>query len=333
MVVLVTGGCGYIGSKLIRDMVADPKFSGTTIRVIDNMMRERYVALMDLPGKSDFEFLEGDIRKDEDMRNAFRDVDMVVDLAGITNAPISFERKELTFDVNVNGGRKVIEYAVKSDVEKFVYSSTASVYGPTKGIVDETYHCKPVSPYGESKLQAEVFCLEISKQSGLDVTVLRLGTVHGYSIGMRFDTVVDRFAYLACAGMPLTVWESARMEKRPYLHVADATDALIFALGRSDIKAQTYNVIGENASMNRIIDVIKKEVPNVQVTVTPSPSLNQLSYELDGSKIERLGFRPRKSLEDGVREVVEKFHALLGSRARHARRILPRTVLAELSES
>jgi len=157
--------------------------------------------------------------------------------------------------------------------------------------------------------------------------------VHGYSIGMRFDTVVDRFAYLACAGMPLTVWESARMEKRPYLHVADATDALIFALGRSDIKAQTYNVIGENASMNRIIDVIKKEVPNVQVTVTPSPSLNQLSYELDGSKIERLGFRPRKSLEDGVREIVEKFHALLGSRARHARRILPRTVLAELSES
>jgi len=95
MVVLVTGGCGYIGSKLIRDMVADPKFSGTTIRVIDTMMRERYVASVDLPGKSDFEFLEGDIRKDEDLKNAFRDVDMVVDLAGITNAPFPSSAENL----------------------------------------------------------------------------------------------------------------------------------------------------------------------------------------------------------------------------------------------
>jgi len=332
MVVLVTGGCGYIGSKLIRDMVADPKFSGTTIRVIDNMMRERYVALMDLPGKSDFEFLEGDIRKDEDLKNAFRDVDMVVDLAGITNAPLSFERRELTFDVNVNGGRKVVECAVRFGVEKFVYSSTASVYGPTKGVVDETYHCKPISPYGESKLQAEEFCLQTSKQSGLDVTVLRLGTVHGYSIGMRFDTVVDRFAYLSCAGMPLTVWESARTEKRPYLHVADATDALIFALGRPDMKGQTYNVIGENASVNRIIEVIKGEVPDVHVTVTPSPSLNQLSYELDGSKIEGLGFRARKGLEDGVREIVGKFHTLLSGRARRPGRTTPKMAVAETSE-
>jgi UDP-glucose 4-epimerase len=333
MVVLVTGGCGYIGSKLIRDLAADQKFAGTTIRVIDNMMRERYVALMDLPGKSDFEFLEGDIRKGEDLRNAFRDVDMVVDLAGITNAPISFERKELTFEVNVDGGRKVVEYALKTGVNKFVYSSTASVYGPTKGIVDETYHCKPISPYGESKLQAEEFCLAASKQSGLDVTVLRLGTVHGYSVGMRFDTVVDRFAYLSCAGMPLTVWESAKTEKRPYLHVGDATNALIFALDRPDMKGQTYNVIGENASINRIIEVIEKEVPDVHVIVSPSPSLNQLSYELDGSKIERVGFHPRWGLKDGVREIVDKFHTLLRGHSGHPTRISPKTAVAETSES
>ncbi|TMI06314.1 NAD-dependent epimerase/dehydratase family protein, partial [Candidatus Bathyarchaeota archaeon] len=244
MTILVTGGCGYIGSRLIRDLALGSKFSGSTIRVLDNMSKERYVSLMDLPSSKKFEFIEGDIRKGEDLGKAFRDIEMVVDLAGITNAPLSFERKDLTFDVNVNGGRKVVDYALKYEVEKFVYSSTASVYGPTKGIVNESFTCKPISPYGESKLQAEQSCLAAVEKHGLDATVLRLGTVYGYSIGIRFDTVVDRFTYLACSGAPLTVWESARTEKRPYLHVADASDAILFALGRPDTKGEIYNVVG-----------------------------------------------------------------------------------------
>jgi UDP-glucose 4-epimerase len=316
MVILVTGGCGYIGSRLIRALAADRKFAGSTIRVLDNMMRERYVAIMDLPLQGHFEFLEGDIRKDDDLEKAFKDVEMVIDLAGITNAPLSFERKDLTFDVNVNGGRKVVERALKAGVQKFVYSSTASVYGPTKGIVDENYPCKPISPYGESKLQAEKACLEAAKLHGLDATVLRLGTVFGYSIGMRFDTVVDRFAYMASIGTPLTVWESAQNEKRPYLHIADSCDALVYALKRPDLKGEVYNVIGENASMNRITSVIKQEVPDTHVTITPTPNLNQVSYELDGSKIQKIGFRPQHTLEEGVKEIVDRFKAFVKNRSR-----------------
>jgi UDP-glucose 4-epimerase len=245
----VTGGCGYIGSKLIRDLASDEKFAGDTIRILDNMVRERYVALMDLPPQGHYEFMEGDIRKDDDLVKVFRDVDAVIDLAGITNAPVSFERKDLTFDVNVNGGQKVVDFAVKTGVERFVYSSTASVYGPTKGVVDENSPCKPISPYGESKLRAEKACLDATAAGTIKSTVLRLGTVYGYSIGMRFDTVIDRFVYLACSGAPLTVWESAQREKRPYLHVQDSCDALIYTLKRSEMKGQTYNVVGENASI------------------------------------------------------------------------------------
>ena len=282
MVILVTGGCGYIGSQLIRDLAVEPRFQGITIRILDSMMRERYVSLMDLPSEGSYEFHEGDIRKDEDLKKAFQDVEQVIDLAGITNAPVSFERKDLTVDVNVTGGRKVLSHAVKSEVDRFIYSSTASVYGPTIGLVDETSPCKPISPYGETKLQAEKQCIEASKTSGLYVTSLRLGTVFGWSIGMRFDTVVDRFAYLACAGMPLSVWESAQREKRPYLHIRDSTMALIFALERNDMKGEVYNVVGENASIDRITSVIAKEVFDLKIVVTPSPNLNQVSYELDG---------------------------------------------------
>ncbi len=315
MVILVTGGCGYIGSRLIRDLASSKRFAGSTIRVLDNMLRERYVAIMDLPPQGHFEFLEGDIRNDEDLKKAFKDVETVVDLAGITNAPLSFERKELTIDVNVGGGRKVVEHAVNAGVEKFVYSSTASVYGPTTGVVDEQYLCKPISPYGESKLQAEKACLSASSVNGLDATVLRLGTVFGYSVGMRFDTVVDRFTYLACIGMPLTVWESAQHEKRPYLHISDTVDALAFAMSNRSMRGEIYNVIGENASINRITSVISKQVSDTKVLITPTPNLNQVSYELDGSKIEKLGFKPSHSLEQGVRDVVHKFEALLKSRA------------------
>ncbi len=314
MVVLVTGGCGYIGSKLIRDLAANKRLAGSTVRVIDNMMRERYVAIMDLPHDGRFEFVEGDIRKVDDLKRVFQDVDMVVDLAGITNAPLSFERKDLTFDVNVNGGKKVVDQAVKAGVKKLVYSSTASVYGPTTGVVDEKYPCKPISPYGESKLQGEKTCIDAVKQNGLDATVLRLGTVFGYSIGMRFDTVVDRFTYLACIGMPLTVWESAQSEKRPYLHLQDSVDALTFALVQHGLKGEIYNVIGENASINRITATIGRELPDMHVIITPTPNLNQVSYELDGSKIERTGFKPRHTLEEGVRDIVERFRGLVRAR-------------------
>lgn len=331
MVVLVTGGCGYIGSLLIRDLVSDPRFSGDTVRVLDNMMRERYVSLLDLPTRGIYEFVEGDIRKDDDLRRALHDVETVIDLAGITNAPLSFERKELTIDVNVNGGRKVVEHAVRAEVDRFVYSSTASVYGPTKGLVDEGYPCKPISPYAETKLRAEKFCLEATRESGLDSTVLRLGTVYGYSIGIRFDTVVDRFVYLACIGAPLTVWESARTEKRPYLHVSDSVAAILFSLRRSDMKGEIYNVVGENASIKRIIEVIRNAVNNVQVTITPSPNLNQVSYELSNTKIERLGFSPHHSLEQGVRDIVDKFQALATHKTGTAQPVIP-TVVTTLSD-
>ncbi len=320
--ILVTGAAGYIGSMLIRDQAKETRFQGSTVRILDNMILERYVALMDLPDGVDYEFLEGDIRKNEDLDQAFHNVDMVVDLAGITNAPLSFERKELTHDVNVLGGKKVADCAVKAGVKKYVYSSTASVYGPTNGVVTEETICHPISPYGESKLQAETYVASLAKAGRLNATVLRLGTVYGYSIGMRFDTVVDRFAYLASINMPLIVWESALQEKRPYLHVMDASAVLIYAL-RHNLDNGIYNVVNENASINRIVDAVKAHVPDAQVIISPTPNLNQVSYELDGSKVEKAGFRPRHGLDEGVGEIVQKFKQLVKARQRKGKISVP----------
>lgn len=313
MVVLITGGAGYIGSQMLRDMPFDEKFKGETIRVLDSMFRERYVSLWNLPKEGRYEMIEGDITKKEDVAKAMKDVTIVYDLAGITNAPLSFQREEMTKQVNYGGAMNVLEGAINAGAE-LVYASTASVYGPTKGVVDETYDCKPVSPYGKYKLMAELDILKAAKERGAKATALRLGTVYGWTIGMRFDTVIDRFAYLACIGSPLTVYDSAVNEKRPYAHVKDVVRGFSFATHNKAMHGQAYNLVGQNAGVGEAVDAIKEFIPNAVVTITSTPSLNQLSYVLSNEKMKALGFECKYAVREGVKDIIDKFEAFTRGR-------------------
>jgi UDP-glucose 4-epimerase len=310
MIVLVTGGTGYLGSQLIRDLPKAAAFKHATIRILDNQLRERYVSLWDLPAGVGYEFLEGDIRNEGALRQALQDVDTVFSLSDITNAPVSFERKELTWETNHKGVLNLFDRAVHAGVKKFVYTSTCSVYGSTTGSVTEDAACAPASPYGESKLAAEREMRRRARDLGFDWTALRLGTVYGWSVGMRFDTIINRFTYLAAQGQPLTVYDTAWKEKRPYVSVKDAMQAYGIAATDPTAKGQVFNVVHENANMETIIGAIRAVYPKVSVTTTQTPSLNQLSYEVDGSRFRALGFRPKVGIVEGVRELARKFRGL-----------------------
>src|SRR5213594_883985 len=301
MVVLVTGGAGYLGSQLIRDIPKMPAFQGEAVRVLDSMLRERYVTLWNLPSGVRYEFLEGDICHEASLRQALQDVDVVFSLSDITNAPLSFERKELTWETNHKGVLSLFDQAVRAGVRKFVYTSTCSVYGPTPGIVTEDAECKPASPYCESKLAAEQEMNRRAAETGFDWTALRLGTIYGWTIGMRFDTIINRFTYLAAQGRPLTVYDTAWREKRPYLSAADAMQAYRIAASHGKAKGLIFNAVHENANMEAIIGAIRNVFPAVEVTTTQTPRLNQLSYEVDGSRFRELGFRPKVGIVEGVR--------------------------------
>jgi UDP-glucose 4-epimerase len=309
-VVLVTGGSGYLGSQLIRDLPKVSAFEGATIRVLDNQFRERYVSLWNLPKGTRYEFLEGDIRNRDAVRTALQDVDTVFSLSDITNAPLSFERKELTWETNHKGVLDLFDQGVRAGVRKFVYTSTCSVYGPTAGVVTEDADCAPASPYGESKLAAEREMRRLAEVSGFDWTALRLGTVYGWTIGMRFDTIINRFTYLAAQGRPLTVYDTAWREKRPYVSVKDTMQAYRIAATHPGARGGVFNVVHENANMETIIGAIRSVYPEVHVTTTQTPSLNQLSYEVDGSRFRALGFRPSVSIVQGVRELAAKFKGI-----------------------
>ncbi len=303
--VLITGGCGYIGSQLIRDLADDERFGDVKVRILDNLQREGYRALMDLPPQGDYEFVEGDILDPVVVRRCLTDVDAVVHLAAVVRTPLSFDHPAWTKQVNYWGTVQLVEACLEAGIRRFIFTSSASVYGPG-GPFDETAVCLPIGPYAQSKLRAE-YAVMAAVERGLEPTVLRLGTVFGYAPMMRFDAVANRFAYLAGVGRPLTVYGTGE-QMRPFVHVRDASAAIRFCLVHpSKTAAETFNVVGENASVLDLVEAVRATKPIVRVRYTEQDILTHFSFAVDGGKLEQLGWYPQYTLEAGMAEIIGRF--------------------------
>lgn len=305
MTVLVTGGVGYLGSRLIREIPDHPEFAGETIKILDSLRQPRYHSLWDLPSYADYEFIKADIRDESAVRAAMDGVDTVFHLAAVTNATETFDIPDKTWAVNYEGALTVYEAAVDAGVEEFVNVSTCSVYGTTEDEITEAYNCDPESPYGEAKLEAEQELLE-RYDGSVGLTALRLGTVYGWTTGMRFDTVVDKFSFLAATGQPLTVYEGAEDQKRPYLHVQDSVRSMLFAASNLG-DGRAYNVVGANSRLQDVVDAIERWFPDVKIGYTSTENINQVSYIVSDERIRSEGFEPCLTMHQGVAEMADKF--------------------------
>jgi nucleoside-diphosphate-sugar epimerase len=313
--ILVTGGAGYIGSRLLHTLASVESLRVRRIRVLDNMREEKFPSLMNLPRGVDYEFVLGDIRNEDDVEAAIGDdTDVVVHLAALCNATISFERRDATEEINYGGTVNVVRAARRAaSVRRFIYASTTSVYGPTSGIVDEESPCLPASPYAEFKLKGEQDVLGLSTDTGgrLQPTVLRFATVYGYAPGLRVHTVVNIFAFRAAVGAPMEVFGSGN-QLRPFVHVSDVSRAIAFCIDDPRAGGGVFNVVGENASVNQIVGLLERHFPRLRIVQADKEILNQISYEVDGSKLLNLGFTMQHTLQDGV----EEYARLYGSFAR-----------------
>ncbi len=306
--ILVTGGCGHIGSKLIREYAKRDDVS--LIRVLDNFLVQRYCSLFDLPSNVKFEFIEGDIDNEKDLDKAMKEIDLVIHLASITDAPATISNPKETERINLEGTKKVAYAAIRAGVKRLIFPSSTSVYGEADGIVDETYqNLKPSSPYAETKLASEKFLQELSKEKKIDTLIPRLGTIFGTSIGMRFHTAVNKFCWLSAMNKPLTVWDSALESKRPYLGLDDAIRAFMF-LETNGNSGEIYNVVTKNYSMGEIIDTIKRHNPKTEIKITKSPLLNQKPYHVNDNKIRSIGFTYKDDLYEKVGETLRLFKAI-----------------------
>ena len=300
MKILITGGLGHIGSQLIRD------FDGVELIVVDNLMTQRYSSLFNLGKTQQVNFLNLNVQElsEEHLRN-LGPISHIIHLAAITDAAGNANNKEGLFVNNLTGTKHISELALKLGIP-LIFPSSTSVYGSQATLVDENCDVLlPQSPYAECKLEEEKFILgQIAE--GLQVSILRLGTIHGASIGMRFHTAVNKFILQTKLGLPLSVWSTALDQKRPYLSLTDAIRAFKHVISMNLFNGEIYNVLSNNWTVREIIQAIElQHQKKCNVAFVDSPIMNQLSYEVSPSKFESTGFVFVGNLENDIKDSFE----------------------------
>ncbi len=309
LTILVTGALGHIGSKLIRNL--DNRLTEEVI-LFDNLESKRFPSLYNLPKKKfKFRFVQDDIiTADFDAYLKGTGVTTVIHLAAITDAEGSHKIPEKVEAVNFQGLKRVADACLKAKIRLF-YPSTTSVYGSQALRVDETCtELKPQSPYAEAKLNSEIY-LRGLKKKGLKFVICRFGTIFGHSIGMRYDTAVNRFTWQAATGLPLTVWKTAWKQRRPYLYLGDAVRAINFILKKDIFNGEIYNVVTKNFTVEDVIKTIQQFVPKLVVNYVDSAIMNQLSYDVDDSKFRKLGFKSTGDLKKGIGEKITSLKGII----------------------
>jgi nucleoside-diphosphate-sugar epimerase len=302
MKIVVTGALGHIGSRLIRAIPA--RFPGADVVMIDDMLTQRYASLFDLPEGARYRFIEGDVTK-LDLAPIVAGADAVVQLAAITDATRSFERKDEVERVNLGTTLCLAEACAAAGVP-LVHPSSTSVYGTQNSVVDEACgpdELKPQSPYAETKLREEEALRALAGQ-GLRHLSLRLGTIFGTSPGMRFHTAVNKFCWQAVMGQPLTVWRTAYEQKRPYLDLGDGVAAILHIVANRLFDGRTYNVLSANCTVRQIVEAIRVHIPDLAVDFVDAQIMNQLSYEVACERFRATGFSFRGRVEDGIADTI-----------------------------
>ena len=304
--ILVTGGCGYLGSQLIRDLVTDAHFDGCKVRILDNLRQGQVHALMDLPGAGRYEFIEGDILDPALLHLALQDVDAVIHLAAVVRTPLSFENPAWIEQVNHWGTAHLVEACLAAQVQRLIFTSTSVVYGPG-GPHAETDSCHPQGAYAQSKLAAEQNVVGAIER-GLPATILRLGTIYGLAPIMRFDAVTNRFSYLAGVRRALTVYGGGQ-QRRPLIHVRDASAAIRIVLAVSPPEP-IFNAVSASVSVLELIEAIRRAKPDVEVHYTEQDIRTHFSFAATNTALLATGWRPTVDLADGVYELLNHFTSL-----------------------
>ena len=297
--VLVVGGAGYLGSVLTRKLLR----RGYKVRVLDNLTYGNE-GIRNI-NHENFEFVKGDIRDLTKVVEAVKDTDAVIHLAAIVGDPACVLDPEETIEINYLATKALVETCKYFQINRFVFASTCSVYGATAGVNKLTEESKlnPVSLYARSKIECENAILEAMDEN-FSPTILRMGTLCGYSPRMRFDLVVNLFTAQSFIEKKITVFGGRQW--RPFLHVDDAATAFIKCLESpiEKIRGQIFNVASENCKIIMLSEIIKNVAgKDVKVEVKEKVE-DRRNYKVSWKKIEKqIGLTPKKTIKDAIKEI------------------------------
>lgn len=297
MNILVTGGAGYVGSVLLPELVKDNHL----IKCLDRFFfGSDYLSQKQFEGK--IELIRDDIRWFEP--KILKDVDIVMDLAALSNDPVGALEPEKTYQINHLGRARVAKLCKESGIKQYILASSASVYGQQEGTVNEDSTVNPITDYSKANRKAEEDVLKLNDDN-FCVTVLRFSSVYGVSPRMRFDISVNSMVLELFRSQKIVV--RGKNNSRPFIHIKDAVRAYqnVITAPRSIISGQIFNVGSDeqNYKMGDIAENIIKATGQ-KCDLELGDTNDHRSYITSFKKIrDSLGFVPSYSIKDGVNEI------------------------------
>jgi nucleoside-diphosphate-sugar epimerase len=299
--VLVTGGAGYIGSVLVRQLLA----RGSHVRVVDRMLHGAH-GLTDLAHEGTLTVRQADLRDPRSHGEMLEGVETVIHLAAIVGDKACAQDEELAVQTNWTATVALARHAVAAGVRRFVFASTCSVYGEGRDeILDEESPTKPLSLYAETRWHAERGILELPRGEGFEAVLLRFGTVYGLSPRMRFDLGVNFLAQQAVREGRVSIFGGSQW--RPFVHVTDIARGLVMAID-APLRSDELPILNlgdnlENYQLRDLKEELETHVPGVRVTIETEKE-DRRTYRVRFDRIEReWGFRATKRVGDGIEEV------------------------------
>ena len=300
--ILVTGGAGYIGSILVPELLK----KGYEVIVIDNFMYNQ-TSLLDCCHEKKLTIVRGDVRDKNLIIKYIKQVDFIFPLACITGAPACEKDRIAAKTTNLDAIKLILK--LRSKNQGIIFPNTNSGYGiGQKGIYcDENTPLRPISFYGKLKVEAEKAVMN----SGNAIS-LRLATCFGISPRMRLDLLVNDFVYRALNDKFIILFEPHF--KRNYIHVRDVARAFIHCLKNFDkMKNEVYNVGLSDANLSKLdlCQEIKKQIPDFVFLVSEiGEDPDKRNYIVSNEKIEKTGFKPKYSLQEGITELIKGYQII-----------------------
>jgi UDP-glucose 4-epimerase len=312
--VLVTGGAGFIGSNLVERLI----MNGFTVTVLDDLSTGKLENLEELRNR--FKFIKGDVRDAKVTRKAAEGKDAVFHMAAIASIERSVQDPSTVEEVNVIGTLNLLKASVECGVRRFIYPSSCSVYGEAKKIpIDESSPKCPISPYAVSKLAAENYCSVFHKLFGLGTVSLRFFNVYGPRQAYGpYCGVITNFMERLMRNENLIIHGDGE-QTRDFINVRDAVESCILAMESKDAIGEVFNVgSGKATSINELARMMI-QISGIKVGRVHSAArkgdIRHICSDISKSRA-ILGFEPKITLEQGLKELFERTK-ILGKSEKH----------------